>query len=161
MTPAAAPATLERDGIAARVPHQGRMCLLDRLEAWTARTIRARADGHHAVDHPLRTAGGLLAPCAIEYAAQAMALHGALLAPAGAAPTPGYLASVRGVRFGVERLDDADGPLCIEAERLAGDERQILYRFRVGDAHGALLAEGRATVVLNTALPAPTEDRPA
>ena len=146
-----APATLDRDGIAARIPHQGTMCLLERLESWSAEGLRCTTTTHHAPSNPLRTASGLLAPTAIEYAAQAMALHGSLVAPADAGPSPGYLASVRGVRFAGARLDAVTGPLVVEAERLAGDQRQILYRFIVGDGR-VPFAEGRATVVLNTPL---------
>ena len=86
-----------------------------------------------------------------------MALHGALLAPAGDAPTPGYLASVRGVRLHVARLDDLAAPLQIRAERLAGDARQILYQFNVHCEGVGPVAEGRATVVLNTPLSPPPE----
>lgn len=148
----AAPAGLDRAGIAARIPHQGRMCLLDRLLAWSPTGLHATAGNQADADHPLRSASGLLSVCGIEYAAQAMALHGALLAPAGGAPTPGYLASVRGVRLAVPRLDTVPGALQVRAERLAGDERQVLYRFALHDEPGALLLDGRATVVLNTPL---------
>ena len=41
------------------------------------------ADNHRAASHPLRTRRGLLSSCAIEYAAQAMALHGALIGQEG------------------------------------------------------------------------------
>jgi predicted hotdog family 3-hydroxylacyl-ACP dehydratase len=194
LIPAHAPATLDRAGIAARIPHAGRMCLLERLTAWSLSEIRCEAIDHRDPGHPLRTPmaptraadarattpdapgafastdktpaatavatppsaaadSALLAPCAIEYAAQAMALHGALLAPPVGVPTPGYLASVRGVRFATDRLDTVEGALRIHAERLAGDARQILYAFDVTDGHGRVLAEGRATVVLNTPLP--------
>lgn len=147
------PLTLDRAGIAERIPHQGRMCLLDRLEAWDARRVRCSTRSHLAQDNPLRSASGLLAPAAIEYAAQAMALHGALVAPEESGPAAGYLASVRGVRLQAERLDEVLGLLRVQAERLAGDERQVMYRFTVGDEAGRVLAEGRATVVLNTPLP--------
>ncbi|WP_284616937.1 hydroxymyristoyl-ACP dehydratase [Aquabacterium humicola] len=147
------PQTLDHAGIAARIPHAGRMCLLDALLGWSPERIRCRADSHRATDHPLRSASGLLAPAAIEYAAQAMALHGALIAPVGSPPTPGYLASVRDVQLAVPALDAVPGALIVDAERLAGDERQILYRFDVRDEAGAAVASGRATVVLN-ALPA-------
>jgi predicted hotdog family 3-hydroxylacyl-ACP dehydratase len=147
------PASLDHAGIAQRVPHQGRMCLLDRLQRWSATEIHCSARSHHDADNPLRSAGGLLAPCAIEYAAQAMALHGALAAPQGEPPSAGYLASVRGVRCAVARLDTVYGDLQIHAERQAGNAHQVLYRFRVQDARGALLVEGRATVVLNAPLP--------
>ncbi len=130
------------------------MCLLDRLEAWDSESIRCSSGTHREADHPLCSASGLLAPAAIEYAAQAMALHGALVAPPGVRPAPGYLASVRGVRLHCARLDDVPGRLVVRAHRLAGDDTQILYRFTVADEGGAVLAEGRATVVLNTPLPA-------
>jgi predicted hotdog family 3-hydroxylacyl-ACP dehydratase len=148
-----APQTLDHAGIATRIPHAGRMCLLDALLDWTPERIRCRSTSHRAADHPLRSASGLLAPAAIEVAAQAMALHGALIAPAGSAPTPGYLASVREVRLAVPGLDAVAGALIVGAERLAGDHRQVLYRFDVRDEAGGAVAEGRATVVLNV-LPA-------
>lgn len=147
------PAALDRAGIAARIPHQGTMCLLESLHSWTTEQIRCSTHTHRLADNPLRTASGLLSPCAIEYAAQAMALHGALMAPAGARPAPGYLASVRGVQLHRARLDDVAGALTVQAQRLAGDGTQILYHFMVCDERGAPLAEGRATVVLNTPLP--------
>lgn len=155
----APPATLTHDGIAALIPHSGSMCLLARLAQWDERSIVCLADNHRDPAHPLRTRRGLLAPCAIEYAAQAMALHGALLGQAAGRPaTPGYLASARAVKLHVLRLDDLPkgtmpDELHIEATRQAGDATQILYAFSVRHA-GRLLAEGRAAVVLNTALAA-------
>jgi len=147
-----APQTLDRDGIAARIPHSGSMCLLERLERWDAESIHCSTRAHLLPDNPLRTAGGLLAPNAIEYAAQAMALHGGLLAAEGSAPSAGFLASARNVRFSVARLDEVAGPLQVQARRLSGDTNQILYEFAVHDSAGHVLAEGRAVVVLNTPL---------
>ena len=146
------PATLDHAGIAARIPHSGRMCLLDRLLSWTPSEIICSATSHTAADHPLRSADGLLAPVAIEYASQAMALHGTLSAAPGSVPTPGYLAAVRGVHLHVPRLDTVPGPLRISATRLAGDAGQALYAFALHDETGAPLVDGRATVILN-ALP--------
>ena len=149
---------LARDGIAALIPHSGTMCLLARLDAWSTQHIVCAATNHRDANHPLRTRRGLLAPCAIEYAAQAMALHGALIGQAAGTPaSPGYLASARGVQLHVLRLDDlpaaAHDELRIEATRQAGDARQILYAFTVHHADRRL-AEGRAAVVLNTPLAA-------
>jgi len=153
--------TLGHDGIAALIPHSGSMCLLDRLLAWDAQRIVCAATNHRDAAHPLRTRSGLLSPCAIEYAAQAMALHGALIGQeAGTPATPGYLASARGVQLHVLRLDDLPAldpavpdELRIEATRHAGDARQILYAFHVSHA-GCPVAIGRAAVVLNTPLSA-------
>lgn len=149
------PATLDRAGLAGLVPHHGTMLLLDRLERWDARTVRCVASDHRVPAHPLRSASGLLAPAAIEIAAQAMALHGALVAMAdGLDASPGYLASVRGVEFARWRLDDlGPAPLAVEAERQAGDGGRILYAFAVSH-DGVPIARGRAAVVLNTPLPA-------
>ena len=147
-----APETLDRAGIAERIPHSGSMCLLERLERWDAESIRCSTRTHLQPDNPLRTAGGLLAPTAIEYAAQAMALHGGLLAAEGSTPSAGFLASARNVRFSVARLDDIAGALQVQARRLSGDTNQILYEFAVNDSAGRVLAEGRAVVVLNTPL---------
>lgn len=145
--------TLDRAAIAARIPHEGRMCLLDEAWSWSATNIHCTASSHADADNPLRTASGLLAPAAIEYAAQAMALHGALLASKDEAPQPGYLASVRQVRLHAPRLDDAASPLHVHVQRIAGDATLVSYAFDVKDGQGRALAEGRATVVLNTPLP--------
>lgn len=153
--PALAPATLDRAGIAARVPHHGAMCLLDSLVAWTDDKVVCGATGHADPGHPLRSGHGVLAAHAIEYAAQAAALHGALRAEAAGqaeGPVPGFLASARGVQLSRWRLDEVQGPLRIEAERVAGDDRQLLYAFDVSDRQGARVARGRVTVVLNTPL---------
>lgn len=144
--------TLDRAGIAQRIPHRGSMCLLEKLESWDAQRIHCSTTTHRDAANPLRTASGLLAPNAIEYAAQAMALHGGLTASAGQAPSAGYLASVRTVRFGADRLDLVEGAMQVHANRLSGDERQVLYEFSVLDANGHSLAQGRAVVVLNTPL---------
>lgn len=147
-------ASLDRDDIARLIPHAGPMCLLARLESWDAERIVCSATNQRDPRHPLRTRSGLLALCAIEYAAQAMALHGALLArSAGAGAGPGFLASARGVRLHVLRLDELDGELRIEAAREAGDDKRILYTFAVTHA-GRLVADGRAAVVLNTPIAA-------
>jgi len=147
-----APQTLDRAGIARRIPHSGSMCLLDRLAAWDAESIHCTTATHAQPDNPLRTASGLLSPNLIEYAAQAMALHGGLLAAEGSEPSAGFLASARNVRLSVARIDDIAGELQVHAQRLTGDQSQVLYQFAVKDAAGRLLAEGRAVVVLNTPL---------
>jgi len=135
----------------AHLPHQGSMCLLDVVTEWDAQRIRCTASSHRAADNPLRAHDRLGAACGIEYAAQAMAAHGALLAAADSAPRAGYLASARGVDLHVARLDDLADDLEVEAERLSGDDNTILYGFRVSAA-GQELLSGRATVVLDAAL---------
>lgn len=151
---ALAPATLDHAGIAARVPHSGAMCLLDALLGWTPERICCRITGHGQADHPLRLDGTLPSAAALEYASQATALHGALCSAPGSGPRPGFLASARRLRLHVARLDDRSGALQLEATRLAGDDAQALYDFTLRDAAGALLAEGRLTVVHGRSLAA-------
>lgn len=138
---------LDRAAIAARIPHQGNMCLLDAVSACSDAAITCRAVSHRDPANPLRAGGRLGAANGIEYAAQAMALHGALLAD-DTSPCQGYLASVRGVLLHVDRLDDLSGDLLVYAERLFGDAANILYAFTVRHGDRCLL-EGRATVVLD------------
>jgi predicted hotdog family 3-hydroxylacyl-ACP dehydratase len=146
--------SMKHAGIAELIPHSGTMCLLASLEHWDQDRIVCTATSHRDAGNPLRSASGLLAPCAIEYAAQAMALHGALIGQAAGTPSsPGYLASARGVRLHRLRLDDLAGNLRIEARRDAGDARQILYAFEVSHA-GVAVADGRATVVIGTPIAA-------
>ncbi len=139
---------LDRTAIAARIPHQGDMCLLDTVRDWNASTIQCTASSHRRADNPLRDAERLGIAAGIEYAAQAMALHGGLLADSSQPPRQGYLASVRSVNFHTLRLDDQPADLLVEAERLSGDANQVLYRFTVSAA-GQPLLDGRAAVILD------------
>ena len=144
------PLSLDHAGIAARIPHGGRMCLLDAMTAWSLDDIHCRVTNHRDAEHPLRMRASLLAPCAIEYAAQAMALHGALAASGGVLPSSGFIASARNVRLHVARLDDIAGALRLQAQRIVGDHHQALYRFSLHDERDQLLVEGRVVVVLDT-----------
>lgn len=147
------PAPLDRAWIAAHIPHQGSMCLLESVQSWSATALHCTATGHRDPANPLRAEGRLGAANGIEYAAQAMAVHGALLAGRDEPPRQGYLTSVRGVTLHVERLDDLPGPLEIRAEQLSGDSNHILYQFTLSHADICLL-EGRAAVVLDAGPPA-------
>lgn len=139
---------LDRDWIAARIPHQGVMCLLDRVERWDQDGLRCIAITHRSEHNPLRAHGKLASVCGIEYAAQAMAVHGALSAGQEGRPRAGYLASVRGTVLHVDRLDNVDGDLAVEVRRLGGDGNTVLYDFTL-HAGGRALVEGRAAVVID------------
>ncbi len=140
---------LDHDWIAAHIPHQGSMCLLDSVQAWDSDHIVCLASSHRSPTNPLRAYNQLGVACGIEYAAQAMAVHGALLAPAGTdRPRAGYLVSVRGVQLHSTRLDHIDSDLHIAAQSIMRNDNNILYQFTVSAGDGLLL-EGRATVVMN------------
>ena len=138
--------------IQAHIPHQGSMCLLDAVSEWDDTHIVCRASSHRAPDNPLRANQQLGAVCGIEYAAQAMAVHGALLAsPDHSVARVGYLVSVRAVRLHVLRLDDIANDLAVHAASLTRSANNILYQFslRAGEH---LLLTGRAAVVVNADL---------
>jgi len=149
---------LDHAWIAGRIPHQGSMCLLDRVLDWDPASIRCAAVSHRDPANPLRAHGRLAAACGIEYAAQAMAVHGALCAADADAPAPrmGMLTSVRGVDLATPRLDDIPGELQVRAERVSGDRNAIVYAFTVS-AEARVLVAGRATVILDVDAPADTQ----
>lgn len=126
------------------------MCLLDAVVDWSESGITCRAISHTDPANPLRAEGRLGAANGIEYAAQAMAIHGALLASADERPRQGYLTSVRSVQLHVVRLDDLKGELRVVAERLSGDGNHVLYQFSLSH-DGHCLLEGRAAVILDSA----------
>lgn len=160
------PRTLNHDEIARRIPHRGDMCLLEAVTAWDDTQIQCLASSHQSPANPLRAHGRLGAACGVEYAAQAMAVHGALVGEsmAGAtgtgAPRAGYLASIRSVSLHVDRLDTFGTPLLISAERITGDDNTVLYSFSVTAGDAALLS-GRAVVVLDASALTPASGLPA
>jgi predicted hotdog family 3-hydroxylacyl-ACP dehydratase len=162
---------LTRHWIEQNIPHHGRMCLLDEVMEWNAQHIRCCSGTHRLPNHPLRSNGRLGIACGIEYAAQTMAVHGALSggAFAGGAvaagtvagntvagntvagstrPAAGFLAGLRDVRLYVLRLDDIETDLICEAVLVAGDRSTALYEFALWSEAQRLLS-GRATVVFD------------
>ena len=130
------------------IPHAGSMCLLDAVLAWDERMIHATSTDYTRADNPLRSPQGLHAVHLAEYGAQAMAVHGGLLARAKGeqAARPGRLVSLRDVHLFEEYVDRLDGPLDIHAECLYADAGGAQYVFRV-EHRGRLLASGRAAVI--------------
>jgi predicted hotdog family 3-hydroxylacyl-ACP dehydratase len=106
------------------------MCLLDEVLEWDEVRAQCRSSTHRSADNPLRAHGRLGASCGIEYAAQTMAVHGALIAErAGTAAPRGFLASVRNVDLRVWRLDEIESDLIASVVRITGDEGTALYEF--------------------------------
>ncbi len=146
---------IDREWIASRIPHQGRMCLLDGVEQWDEHGVVCIATSHLHAENPLRAENKLGITSAIEYAAQAMAVHCALLMDKNMidetkAPGAGYLASVRQVNWHRARFDDVVGELRVSARRISGNHITVLYSFEI-HVSDELLIDGRASVVLNAA----------
>jgi predicted hotdog family 3-hydroxylacyl-ACP dehydratase len=117
---------LSHDAIAALIPHQGAMCLLDRVVSYDDHAITCVAVNHGDASHPLREDGVLPAICGVEFAA------------------------VRDLTMNVDRLDDVSGELTINAQQLWRDETRLLYEFSIRATRGEIM-HGRAAVVLTLA----------
>jgi predicted hotdog family 3-hydroxylacyl-ACP dehydratase len=129
------------------IPHAGSMCLLERVIEWDAEHIVLATATHRSPTNPLRSSGRLRALHLCEYGAQAMAVHGGLIArAAGKTAQPGFLVSLRDVKLNRDYVDDLPGELTVRAERLMESMGSWQYRFAVSH-NDELLAEGRAAVI--------------
>lgn len=138
---------LGREAIAALIPHQGTMCLLDRVLEWDKDHIVLATATHRSPTNPLRLDGRLRSIHLCEYGAQAMAVHGGLSAQAdGGAAKPGFLVSLRDVQLQVDYIEALDGELRVEAVRLMETTGSWQYSFEVQHG-GRPLASGRAAII--------------
>lgn len=140
-------AMLDSAALCALIPHAGDMCLLDAVLDWDEDGVRCRSASHRLTDHPLRRADGILgASHLLEYAAQAAAVHGGLLAAAeNTVPTPGYLVATRRLQLHTDRIDTLPEALNIAARRLFAGPGGWVYEFDVAHA-GTELASGQFTI---------------
>lgn len=139
---------MARADIERLIPHQGGMCLLERVVEWDEQRVVLETDTHRSATNPLRTNDRLRAVHLCEYGAQAMAVHGALKSQAlGQRAAPGMLVSLRSVSFTRDYIEDLPHSLRVEATCLQASAASLQYSFRI-DHDGELLAEGRAAVVL-------------
>ncbi|MDO8925822.1 MAG: hydroxymyristoyl-ACP dehydratase [Sideroxyarcus sp.] len=134
--------------IAKVIPHVGSMCLLDGVLECDAQRIRCISSSHRDPANPMRSGDELPALCGIEYAAQAMAVHGAWDAKYDSKPRAGYLAALRDIACTTMRLDNLSDDLIIDAEKVMGDEARVIYQFDI-HAGTSRIMSGRATVVLD------------
>ena len=136
------------------IPHRGAMSLLDRVVAFDAAQIYMTALSHRDPANPLRNDGQLRALHLCEYAAQAMAVHGGLLAQrAGKVAAPGFLVSLRAVALHIARIDNLAGALDIHADQLIDAATSFQYAFRI-EYQNRPLATGRAAVMQTPEHPA-------
>jgi predicted hotdog family 3-hydroxylacyl-ACP dehydratase len=129
------------------IPHRAAMCLLDSVIAWDDSHIHASAASHRDRDNVLRSDGILRSVHLCEYGAQAMAIHGGLLAQReGRIAAPGLLVSLRAVKLFVARIDDLPDTLDVHAQKLLDSGSSWQYEFRI-EHRAQLLAQGRAAVI--------------
>jgi predicted hotdog family 3-hydroxylacyl-ACP dehydratase len=134
---------IDSDAIRQLIPHSGKMSLLDFVLSYDEEGIVCTSVSHLDVENPLRNPDGLSSIHGLEYAAQAMALHGAL---SGASKGASYLAAVRDIGLFRDWLHDVVGPLRVSANLLARHDTAATYAFSV-EAQGSIAVRGRLTGV--------------
>ena len=134
--------------ITSLVPHQGSMCLWHRVVSADADAVTVSTHSHRDPANPLCSFDRLSAVHLCEYGAQAMAVHGGLLARTTAASVrTGYLVALRGVELHVSRIDNLSGELIGHAQLLMQSDASQQYAFRI-EHKGDVIASGRAAVML-------------
>src|SRR5947208_10278837 len=104
--------SIDKPEIRTLIPHAGTMCLLDNVTDWDDKSIVCTTSTHRDKTNPLRRDGRLSSLNALEYGAQAAAIHGGLRARAAGTTAPAcYLAALRDVHLYVNRLDDLGASL--------------------------------------------------
>lgn len=129
------------------VPHAGAMCLLDAVTDWDASHI-ACSSAAPGTAHPLAREGGVPAVAACEYAAQAVAVHGALLDGVQGA-RDGMLAKLTDVELSAAFFPVDAENVTVRAELLGRLATGCLYAFDVASA-GQPVASGRLIVAFTT-----------
>ncbi|MCK4833438.1 MAG: hypothetical protein KAT12_01635 [Gammaproteobacteria bacterium] len=138
---------LGHDEISKLIPHTGDMCLLDTVRSWDKQSVTCVTLTHHKKDNPLRSGGGLPMVALLEYGAQAMAIHGCLIAEKkGAVMEEGYLVALRDVQLAQGWCSDIEDELEINVQCIYAEAGNMIYTMSV-HANKKLLASGRATVV--------------
>jgi predicted hotdog family 3-hydroxylacyl-ACP dehydratase len=123
------------------------MCLLDAVLNWNEQEIVCTTTSHRRSTNPLRDGAGLRGSCAIEYGAQAMAAHSALVDATGRSrPEAGLLVSIRDVSVSVARLDEIDAPLVVRARLVLKQGRAQVYEITV-TAGGEIILTGRISTM--------------
>jgi len=120
------------------------MCLVDEVVEWDRNSVRCRASNHRQAGNPLRVGDELPAICALEYAAQAFALHGLLVAEEFGEQAPDssrvFVAFIKELDLHVMRLDDCDGDLRIHGQVVFRQSGSAVYRFEIRDVTRLLVS---------------------
>jgi predicted hotdog family 3-hydroxylacyl-ACP dehydratase len=138
---------IKHDELCSLIPHSFDMCLLDRVENWDKEKIVCYSNSHLLSDNPLRRENRLSSVHLLEYAAQAMAVHGGLHdREQGLQMTEGYLAALRDVDINLYDISNLNNELRIEASQILSQAGNMIYSFTVS-AEDKKLVSGRATVI--------------
>ncbi len=136
---------LGRREIERLLPQKAAMCLIDSVSAHEGSALLCLADAARD-DHPLRESEGVAVEHAIEYGAQAAALHRCLTSHQRSA-AGGLLLQIRKAEFLVRWLDRLPQPLQISAHCLLASSEAANYRFEIRGGQ-TVAARGELTLKL-------------
>ncbi len=118
------------------IPHGEQMSLIDAVEFWDDARIQCTTKSHQSPLNPLLDNGQLKSVLLIEYAAQAMAIHGALLHRSLASEQKTakqqklqVIGSVKNLNIHVDTFQSYTQIINIEATRLMTNETGAIYTF--------------------------------
>jgi predicted hotdog family 3-hydroxylacyl-ACP dehydratase len=132
-----------------RLPHAGSMNLLHEIINFDQTSLNALAISHLESNNPLRVDGKIATINGVEYAAQAMAVHGSLLSERDGinSPVNGYIASVRNIDIQIPSFPEQASPLKIKVEQLMSNDNGFTYQFYLS-CEQQLFISGKITVFL-------------
>ena len=131
------------------LPQKDAMCFLNAVTDWDSENICCCAAPPDA-GHPLMRGGKVSAVVAVEYAAQATALHGALL-DAATHPKAGMLVKLREVELHRAWFPDSKSPLTVHAKLLSRAAGGCSSSFKVGST-GQPVASGSLLVAFQSSI---------
>ena len=143
------------------LPHAGTMCLIDRVLLWDNEHLVAEAESHLQAENPLRNSDSISSIIGVEYAAQTMAVHAALVSTKAKRKEnnqaddfkqhKGYLATMRNIKVTADTLDTPGStnvsPLIISVTLLMKDTQGYTYEFNI-TTHNDELLSGKLTIFL-------------
>lgn len=118
------------DEIAAMIPHGRGMSMISEIVAWDANTIHCRSTRLADADNPLCENGELGSIVLIEYAAQAAAIHGALLNSALGEQRPAYIGAVKNVELFLQQANNREA-IDIHADCLMNNGAGAIYEVAI------------------------------
>ncbi len=137
---------LNRDQIAALLPHGNAMCMLDEVVSWDVEQIHCRSHHFARDNNPLLENGQLEIVILIEFAAQTAGVHAALLHPLQeGVPLPAYIGAVKNVEL-LKPVSDNAGAIELKAHCLLNNSSGAIYDV-IAQQQDAILMRGR--LILN------------
>lgn len=132
----------QRSDIARLIPHSGGMCLLDSVARFSEEEIVCTSISHCNPDNPLLEGGALPVLALVEYAAQAAAVHAALVGAGIGDERIALLGAVKDITCAHGSVPARIAQLWITATALLQTGDGAIYRFTV-EGDDTALTEGR------------------